>query len=376
MRGPSELPEQLLDLIYDTATDGSLWSEALTQIADLTGSQGGVLYGQVIGASKVYFGYNGRLSDESDRVYRARHVQNPHSLYMDNQPGGALVASDEIISLAELQKTAFYDEVLRPQNVAHTAMIPLENRHGFTAAFNLCRTVEQGPFEQPQMDTLRRLLPHMRRSIALGFRLEEYRALQRAESQVLDRLSAGIILLDRSANVILANRAARSLSSDRGPLRLRGDGVAVFSAPCSRQLDELVQSALRGAPAATMSIPHPADGRLVMLFVSSVRSGDIDRFASLDVRDAAAMIFVFDPAGPMEVPLTWIMEAYRLTMAEARVALLAASGRSAAGIGAQLNISPNTVKTHLRRVFAKTDVGGQRELAGIIASLKLMTGAV
>jgi DNA-binding CsgD family transcriptional regulator len=376
MRGPSELPEQLLDLIYDTATDGSLWSEALTQIADLTGSQGGMLYGQVIGASKVYFGHNGRLSAESDRVYRARHIQNPHSLYMDNQPVGALVASDDIISLAELQKTAFYDEVLRPQNVAHTAMIPLEKRRGFTAAFNLCRTVAQGPFEKSQMDTLRRLLPHMRRSTALGFRLQGYRALQRAESEVLDRLSAGVILLDRSAKVILANRAARSLSSDGGPLRLRRDGVVAFSAPSSRQLDELVQSALRGVPAATMSIPHPIDGRLVTLFVSSVRSRDIDRFASLDMRDAAAMIFVFDPAGSVEVPPTWIMDSYRLTMAEARVALHAASGRSVTAIGAQLNISPNTVKTHLRRVFAKTGVSGQAELAAIIASLRLMTGAV
>jgi DNA-binding CsgD family transcriptional regulator len=34
------------------------------------------------------------------------------------------------------------------------------------------------------------------------------------------------------------------------------------------------------------------------------------------------------------------------------------------------------VKTHLRRVFAKTGVHRQAELASIIASLKLMTGAV
>jgi DNA-binding CsgD family transcriptional regulator len=57
------------------------------------------------------------------------------------------------------------------------------------------------------------------------------------------------------------------------------------------------------------------------------------------------------------------------------VALHAASGRSVAEIGAQLNTSPNTVKTHLRRVFAKTGVHGQAELAGIIASFRLVTGA-
>jgi DNA-binding CsgD family transcriptional regulator/PAS domain-containing protein len=293
---------------------------------------------------------------------------------MDKQPVGALVASDEIISLSELKKTAYYDEVFRPQDVAHNAMIPLENRHGFTAAFNLCRSERQGPFEEPQMATLRHLVPHMRRSTALGFRLQGYKALQRAESQVLDRLSAGVILLDRSAKVIFANKAAEFLSSDAGPLRMHKTGIAAFSPSFSRRLDELVQSALRGVPAATMSIPHPDDGRLVTLFVSSVRSRDIDRFSDLNMRDAAAMIFVFDPAGPAEVPPAWLMDAYRLTSAETRVALHAASGHTVAGIGAQLNISPNTVKTHLRRVFAKTGVHGQAELAGLVASLRLMTG--
>jgi DNA-binding CsgD family transcriptional regulator len=255
-------------------------------------------------------------------------------------------------------------------------MIPLENRHGFTAAFNLCRSERQGPFEERQMATLRRLMPHMRRSTTLGFRLQGYRALQRAESQALNRLSAGVLLLDRSAKIIFANKAAEFLSSDAGPLRLRKTGIAACSPSLSRRLDELVQSALRGVPAATMSIPHPDDGRLVTLFVSSVRSRDIDRFSDLDMRDAAAMIFVFDPAGPAEVPPAWLMDAYRLTSAETRVALHAASGHSVAGIGAQLNISPNTVKTHLRRVFAKTSVHNQAELAGLVASFRLMTGDV
>jgi len=313
MRGASELPEQLLDLIYDAATDEALWSDVLAGIADLTGSLNGAIFGQVIGANKVYFSHNTRSREECLRAYRERHVQNPHSLYMDKQPTGALVASDEIISLSELKKTAFYDEVFRPQDVAHVAMIPLESRRGFTAGFNLCRSERQGSFEEPEMATLRRLLPHMVRSTALGFRLQGYRALQRAEFQVLDQLSTGVILLDRSAKIIFTNKAAELLSSDAGPLRLRNTGIAVFSAPFSRRLDELVQSALRGLPAATMSIPHPDDGRLVTLFVSSVRSRDVDRFVSFDMRDAAAMIFVFDCAGPVKVPPRWLMDAYCLS---------------------------------------------------------------
>ena len=37
-------PEKLLDLIYDAATEQELWRSALTEIADRTNSQGGVVY--------------------------------------------------------------------------------------------------------------------------------------------------------------------------------------------------------------------------------------------------------------------------------------------------------------------------------------------
>jgi DNA-binding CsgD family transcriptional regulator len=56
-------------------------------------------------------------------------------------------------------------------------------------------------------------------------------------------------------------------------------------------------------------------------------------------------------------------------MAEAQVALQATTGRSVSEIGIQLNVSPNTVKTHLSNIFAKTRVRGRRELIGLIAAL-------
>ena len=49
-----EPPEKLLDLIYDAATEQELWSSVLTQIADLTNSQGGVLFGHVRGSQGLF----------------------------------------------------------------------------------------------------------------------------------------------------------------------------------------------------------------------------------------------------------------------------------------------------------------------------------
>lgn len=84
----AEPPDRLLDLIYDSATEMDLWTPILVRIADLTGSQGGVLFGLSITAGEVQFTHNGRLRDDLNRVYQARHIQNLWTAAMVSQPAG------------------------------------------------------------------------------------------------------------------------------------------------------------------------------------------------------------------------------------------------------------------------------------------------
>jgi DNA-binding CsgD family transcriptional regulator len=251
-------------------------------------------------------------------------------------------------------------------------MIPLAAKGSFQAGFNICRSARQGPFEADALQLFSWLYPHLRRSLLLSFRLDGYTALQRGEFQALDRLSVGIVLLDRTARTIFVNAVARAMTAYDGPLRLRNSVLTAFSQPHSQRLGELIDAAARGVPIGTMSIPHPHDGRLFTILVSSVRSRDIDRFGSLGMHDVAAMLVIHDPARPMEIPVEWIMDAYGLTQAEARVALCAASGATVPEAAHRLNVSPNTIKTHLRKVFAKTGTGRQSELARVMAAIGLL----
>jgi DNA-binding CsgD family transcriptional regulator len=369
----TEPTDKLLDLIYDAATDEQLWTPALIEIADLTGSLGGFVVGVENKDRLVPFLFNARMSEESHRAYAERHIDNPWSAVMNHVPSGKLVQSAEIVSLPDLKRTAFFDEVLRPQKMAHNAMLTLSRKGDFVGAFNICRSERQGPFEEDILRFFSQLYPHRRRSLLLGFRLAGYKALQRAEFHVLDRLAAGIILLDRTARVVFANAAARAMTACDGPLRLRKSFLAAASPTHSHQLGKLVEAAACGDRLVrTMGLPHPQDGRLFTVLASSLRSRDIDRFGGLGMRDAAAMLFIFDPARPLEVPVEWVVDAYGLTPAEARVALCAASGATIPETAHRLNVSPNTVKTHLRKVFSKTGTSRQTELARVMASTGLL----
>jgi DNA-binding CsgD family transcriptional regulator len=359
--------EKVLDLIYDAAAENDLWRDALTAIADLTNSQGGILFGQSVTAQRIYFDFNGRLDEECNRAYQERHMNNPWSEYMEHQPVGRLVMSDEAIELSKLRKTGFYHDVLRPQNIAHNGMMALAARRDFRAAFNMCRGDRQGQFAPEEQRLLEWLSPHLRRSVTLGFRIDGYIAMQQAAFNILEHLADGVVVLDRRAQVLFANAAARRLEAE-GALRLR-QPVATSSPQHSQRLAELLRTALLGAAGGTMSVPRNADGRLLTLVVSSIRGKDIGRLSDAGYKDAAVLLFVIDPANRRSIPLSQIMDAYGLTRAEARVALAASSGNTVIETAQLLKLSPNTIKTHLRRVFAKTATARQAELAGLIASV-------
>ncbi|MHC2333868.1 helix-turn-helix transcriptional regulator [Bradyrhizobium sp. USDA 4454] len=359
--------DQVLDLIYDAAAENDLWPKALTAIADLTHSEGGILFGQSFSAQRIYFDFNGRLDEACNRAYQERHMRNPWSAHMERQPVGRLVMSDEAIGVSDLQRSAFYDEVLRPQDIAHNAMMALAAKEDFRAAFNICRSARHGPHDADEQRLLEWLSPHLCRSVMLGFRIDGYLAMQHAAFNVLEHLADGVVVLDRRLGVAFANAAARRFASE-GLLRLQ-QAISTYSIAHSQRLADLIRSALQGAAGGTMSLPHAADGRLLTILVSAIRGKDLGRLSDAGMKDAAVLLFVIDPANRRSIPLAQIMDAYGLTQAEARVALAASSGNTILETARLLKLSSNTIKTHLRRVFAKTATGRQAELAALITAI-------
>ena len=371
-----DISDDLLDLIYDAAAEPASWVAVFSAIARLSGSQGGILFGvstRSDAVSAVHFEYNAGLSEDCNRAFRERHLRNPWSAHMIAQPAGAIVPSDEILPLAALRRTAFFDEVLYPQGVAHQAMASIVARDDFRAVLNIVRSPRQGAFDAEHLRLFARLMPHLRRALTLGFRIDGYKALQRAQRDALDRLAVGIVVVDRAARPLLANAAARALIAEGGPLRLAGGTLTSASTAHARRLTALIDAAantdLESTPLATIGLPCAADGRLVTVLVSSVRGQDRERLAEPGQGHPGAILFLSDPGAPLDVPAGWIMDTYGLTLAEARVALLTSSGTGLADTARRLGISPNTAKTHLGRVFAKTGAGRQAELARIVAVL-------
>ena len=185
---------------------------------------------------------------------------------------------------------------------------------------------------------------------------------------VLDQLSVGIVLVDRCARVVFANAAAQSLSIADGPM---GPRLGATSALPARRLRELVQSVLKGATVRATTLPSASGGQPLTVLVSPVPGTELLRADMPRLNSAAALVMFCDPDRRGHIPSALMMEAYRLTLAEARVAIMIYGGDTVADAARRLRVSRNTVKTHLRRVYQKTGISRQAQLFQLMTTISL-----
>jgi DNA-binding CsgD family transcriptional regulator len=354
---------QLIDAIYDAALEPSRWSDVITRVADHTRSMGGIMYRIAPHRREVIGRSIGRLDPDISRIYEERHFDNAWSGHMFRQPAGALVLSDEIISYDDLAHSAFHADVLAPQSIRHNYMSPLIRRADLVVGFNITRSHREGEMEAAAHRTLSNLIPHLQRASQLHLRAEQYEALREASLATLDRLDLGVLIVDRWHTVLFANRMARECSRT-GPLTLRDRQVGAAPPAASVKLRNLVDSTIAGGSGGAMALPDPAGRQLpVSVLVAPLRGRIAHQVADGHLSGAAAVIFLRDPNRSLRLdPGIAAAIFFDLTPAEARVMTVLLRGEDLALSALELGISINTLKTHMRRIFAKLGVDRHAEL--------------
>jgi DNA-binding CsgD family transcriptional regulator len=78
------------------------------------------------------------------------------------------------------------------------------------------------------------------------------------------------------------------------------------------------------------------------------------------------VVFVTDPEARVEVPAEAVRRHLGLTKAEAELAVLLATGRSVEEAARDLGRAPETARTQMKRVLARTKVHRQADLVRLV----------
>jgi DNA-binding CsgD family transcriptional regulator len=179
----------------------------------------------------------------------------------------------------------------------------------------------------------------------------------------LEFLRNGAMLVASEGRPQLGNRAALAILQKKDGLYLSRTGLTADRAADTRLLQKLLQDAItspgRGEPQGS-PITLPRKTAQCALIVRVVPGPRLDCWPG--TRSRAALVILCDEDVRLEADELMLCKLYGLTRGEAALAGFLLRGKSIEDAAEQLFISPHTARTHLKRIFMKTDTHRQTEL--------------
>tara|TARA_Y100001934_G_scaffold283120_1_gene400615 strand:+ start:1157 stop:2299 length:1143 start_codon:yes stop_codon:yes gene_type:complete len=263
----------------------------------------------------------------------------------------------------------YYRVFMKPNDMGYIAAINFFNDDEWHVGIGLHRSFQAEPFNDDELQLLNTLTPHFQR--ALRIHRELYRAQSREQSlsAALSRLMLGIIVLDSHDKVIYHNPVAATLMTTHPALRVIGDRLHVHDSEDAQVLAQMLAS-LRDANTTgnqrdlALSLHHP-DRRHPLTVLGATARETPAHFGEFATKGQVAL-YLSDPDSRFSAPQTSLMDLFGVTRSEAEVAIALANGLSIDDIVERKGVGKETVRSHLKGVFAKLGVSRQQDVVRVV----------
>lgn len=320
---------------------------------------------------EVFFGTAQRLlGSDAIGFYRFQRSRGSHVVEKKTSLGEAFVDNYEQIGRQDDPVLQFVVETQMPGNSAqlapsrwdssgaynalrevgllHSLEAPLIIAGEMVGTLNFARATDSSQFNDDNLTMARFVSEHLslamervHRHDALG---ERAAALQGA----IEHFPQGVLVHDLEGTPIYANRQATELIGGLGKV----PNISHLAGLITNAVADFIADKRH---AATLNLRDAITGQRIILKLH------------LAVRQHAVVAHLFECPDEETAALpVWGV----LTAREQEIATLVSQGSSTRQIAAKSFISENTVKQHLKRIFAKTDVHSRAELVQLIWAAK------
>lgn len=371
MRHPDNLLG-LLDELYESVLQPSMWSGAMRSLADFAGAQGtaylttdvqkqAILRGECEGLDPV-------LPLQYIEYYASREIRLAPAL---KYPVGAGFTEGALVDRREYERSEIYCDFLLPNDIPYVYGLWVTRSTTTASMFLFERSRRQGCFERNDEDRCGLVAPHLVRALHARDVLARARQRERVCFSLLDRLPVGVVLLDERLRVIESSSRATAVLDERTTLLLDESRIRASHASDDIRL----QHALRAAASSRAQDRGPGSSVIVRgagnpasLNVTVLPVRDSSVFSV--VKPAAILLFSNRGLDARGAAIR-AQRAFGLTQAEAVLACTLSSGITLREAAETLRRSVNTCKSQLKGIYQKLGCRSHTELAKALLSLDL-----
>jgi len=181
-----------------------------------------------------------------------------------------------------------------------------------------------------------------------------------------DELALAVLILSMSGRILFANLAAKAMLERSWPIRSVEGHVQALDPAANIELRKAIENLGR------------ADGKAYEHEICLVRSsaekpgaiGCLRLLQSLNETEPAIALFITETGQKSHYGLDGFASAYGLSKAEARTLKALVETQTPANAAAHMNVAISTVKSHIRKIFQKTNTCRQADLLRLVESCR------
>ncbi len=270
----------------------------------------------------------------------------------------------------DFARSPFFDYVVRPEGRFHCLIstphvTPLQRFHLIVG-----RPVGRGDFSGSDVRVLHALLPY------LGGLIQSGAALFRAQDETavlqstLDQIPGNIMVLTGECRVVFANRGAQRVLDLRDGLDRSGAHLKAANLADTVALRRAVYRALGAGADSTARVQVPRSSGcppFTLVLTTLPCNATHGQEAGMPHGSAThVMVEIECVDSSTALDAASFARGYGLTTKECEVAVLLARGTDLRSAATELGCGYNTVRSHLRSVFGKTDTHRQSDLVRLM----------
>lgn len=369
---------ELSDLIagiYDAALDRALWPRVLAEIAGFLGGQAAAVLAKSSVTKDVTSFYYTGVSAAYMQAYLDLYWRYDTFGVVEAMgfPVGEAITTVDLVPYDEFREGRFYREWAEPQGWVDSVWVVLDRSATSFGFFSVLRNRQSGMVDDGVRRRMALVAPHLRRSVLIGNILDVSRTEAETVSAAVDHLRAAVFFVDGFGRICRANAAGHAMLAAGDPFRSVAGRLTTPDDRAGALLREAFVNAAAGDVAlGAGGVAVPLEGReRHVAHVLPLASG-----ARRRAQSGAAMAAVFVQPQALARPAApeIIARAYRLTPTELRVLLAVVDVGGVPEVAEALGIAETTVRTHLARVYGKTELNRQADLVKLVAGFSSPVG--
>ena len=306
-------------------------------------------------------------------AYAREHaVGNPWFMSSMDYPAGRVMTGDELLAPSDLMRTDFYQRFLKQHRLLHWLCGVAARTDEIIHYLAVYRARTQPAFNEGDKRLMKLVLDHLTISLKNHWVLLGERSANTILEQVSNHLAQAVFIVDPEGTVLLGNDGSEDFLSRCEALRIVDSRLSALSKRENNALSRAIAEVATQNPtdkihaARVVTIDGSSAARPIM--ISMRPAGKLFCSKTREYRDVA-ILSAKNPENSGQSQACAFSKLYQLTPAQARLTGLILSGHTRIDAARQLKVSENTVRSHLKQIFLKTNTHGQMDLVQLHAKI-------